>query len=293
MTTKEFEFLNIISSTLDDSSYIGDDCAYLKEYNLVISSDTLIEDVHFSSRYMNAYEIAKKAVLSNISDVLASGAKPNYITLNLSGKLNSDFVKTFFNGVNETINEFDVKLIGGDLTASDKIVISITAFGDAKKRNISSRAYAKPDYILAVCGEFGSSAQGLYNLQNNIKEDYFSNIHKIPKLNKEASEEVAKISKHPYAMMDSSDGLTDCLYQIATKSNVDIKIKYDKIPKETSNRDYVLFGGEDYSLVLAVEENDFKNLKHFIPIGKCYKTNNPSVFIDNIKEEYKGYNHFE
>ena len=78
---KEFEFLNIINKTLDDSSYLGNDCAYLDEYKLAISCDILIEDVHFKRRYMRASEIAKKAILSNISDILASGAKLKYLTI--------------------------------------------------------------------------------------------------------------------------------------------------------------------------------------------------------------------
>ncbi len=291
--TKEFDFLNIINNKIDDSSYLGDDCAYLKEYNLVISSDSLIEDVHFSRKYMTPFDIAKKSALSNISDILASGAKPEFMTINLSGKLNDKFIEEFYESVNETIKEYDMKLIGGDLTTSDKIIVAITVFGNTKGKNISSRKNAEDGYIVAVSGEFGSSAQGLYNLQNNIKENYFSNIHKHPVLDKEASREIAENTKHPYAMMDSSDGLSDCLFQISTKSNVDIKAEYNKIPKKTNNKDFVLYGGEDYSLVCAVHPDDFKNLKGFKAIGKCHKSSNPKVFIDNIETEYKGYNHFE
>ena len=90
--SKELKFLDIISKTLDNSSYLGDDCAYLKEYNLAISSDSLIEDVHFSISFMSPYEIAKKAMLVNISDILASGAIVKYATINLSGKLDENFI---------------------------------------------------------------------------------------------------------------------------------------------------------------------------------------------------------
>ena len=157
---KEFEFLKIISDSLSDSSYLGDDCAYLKEYKLAISSDSLIEDVHFSCNYMTPYEIAKKALLVNISDILSSGAKPKYAQINLSGQFDENFIQEFYRGINKTAQNYGIKIIGGDLTKSQKIMISITLFGDYKKRNISSRKNAKKDYIVAVCGEFGSSAQG-------------------------------------------------------------------------------------------------------------------------------------
>ena len=208
-------------------------------------------------------------------------------------KLDNAFVSDFFTGVNGILKKYNIKLIGGDLTSSDKIVVSVTVFGNTKNRNVSSRSNAKEGYIVAVSGEFGSSAQGLYNLQNKKEEDYFSKIHKCPILNQTASDEAATKTNYPYAMMDSSDGLADCLFQISEKSNVTIEVYYDKIPKKTDDRDFVLYGGEDYSLVAAIHCEDFKNLKNFIEIGKCYKLSNDSVKIDNKVLEYKGYNHFE
>ena len=217
---KEFNFLNIISNALSNSSYLGDDCAYLDEYNIAISKDCLIEDVHFSLNYMTPYEIAKKALLVNISDILASGALPKYALVGLCGNLNEKFVKDFYNGINEISNKYNIKIIGGDLTKAPKISISITIFGDYKNRNISSRKNAKENYTVAVAGEFGTSAQGLEDLINGIQDNYFINNHKAPKLYPEVSSEIAIKAKKPYAMMDSSDGLIDCLSQIATKSGV-------------------------------------------------------------------------
>ena len=288
---KEFNFLNIISDALSNSSYLGDDCAYLDEYNIAISKDCLIEDVHFSLNYMTPYEIAKKALLVNISDILASGALPKYALVGLCGNLNEKFVKDFYNGINEISNKYNIKIIGGDLTKAPKISISITIFGDYKNRNISSRKNAQNDYIVATYGEFGSSAMGLYNLQNNIIENYFTFYHKNPPLYPEISNLIATKTKYPYAMMDSSDGLCDCLIQIASKSNVKIDISYDLIPKKISNKDYILYGGEDYALVIALHKNDFYNIGKLTKIGTC--SNGQGVFIDNKELKYKGYNHFE
>ena len=288
---KEFEFLNIISNKLTNPNFLGDDCAYLDEYKLAISKDCLVEDVHFSLNYMTPYEVGKKSLLVNISDILASGAKPKYALIGLSGKLDNSFVEEFYKGTNEISDKYNIKIIGGDLTKSDKIFVSITIIGDYKNRQISSRKNAKNGYIIATCGEFGTSAQGLYNLQNNLKDNYFSSFHKSPILYPEVSEKIATIAKKPYAMMDSSDGLIDCLIQISQKSNVRIDIDYNLIPKKTSNQDFVLYGGEDYSLVIALDKKDFKNIPGLTKIGQC--SHGKGVFIDNKETEYKGYKHFE
>ncbi|MBQ9149756.1 thiamine-phosphate kinase [bacterium] len=288
---KEFEFLNIISNTLKSPEYLGDDCAYLKEFNLAISTDTLIEDVHFSLSYMMPKEIAKKALLVNVSDILAFGAMPKYATISLSGKLNKEFVENFYLGVREIEDEFSIRIIGGDLTKSDKIVVGVTIIGDCTNRNISSRKNAKDGYIVATVGEFGSSAQGLECLFNNIQNEYFTLLHKEPKLYPEISNEIAFKALNPYAMMDSSDGLIDCLVQISQKSNVKIDIEYEKISKKTSNRDFVLCGGEDYSLVVCLSEDDYMKIGSLTKIGLC--STGSGVFVDGKKIEYKGFKHFE
>lgn len=287
---KEFDFLNIISNTLDNSSFLGDDCAYLKNYKLAISKDCLIEDVHFSLKYMNTYEIAKKALLVNISDILASGAKPKYALIGLSGKLDNDFIKNFYLGINEIAKKFKLEIIGGDLTSGDKISISVTILGDYKNRKISSRKNAKKDYVLAVVGEFGSSANGLFELQQGKKESYFISYHKEPKLYPKISSKIAKTVKKPYAMMDSSDGLIDCLYQISTKSNVKIEIDYNLIPKKTTNKNFVLSGGEDYALVVALDKSDFKKIPNLIQIGSC--KSGKGIFVDGKEIKYNSFQHF-
>lgn len=288
---KEFEFLNIISNTLSNSKYLGDDCAYLKEYDLCVSSDSLIEGVHFLFKYMSPYEVAKKALLVNISDILASGANPKFATISLSGDLNNSFIEEFYKGINEIALKYNFAIIGGDLTKSDKISISITIFGDCKNRNISKRSNAQNGYIIAAMGEFGSSAQGLEDFKKNIKDNYFTNYHKNPKLYPEISNLIATKTQKPYAMMDSSDGLVDCLMQISAKSKVGMDIDYSKIPHKTQNKDYILYGGEDYSLVVCLFEEDFKKIPNLIKIGKCTNTN--KVFINNKEIKYKGYKHFE
>ncbi len=287
---KEFEFLNIISKTLSDNSFLGNDCAYLDEYKIAISKDLLVEDVHFSTSFMTPSEIARKSLLVNISDILASGAKPTYALVGLSGKLNNKFIEEFYKSLNETSKEFNIKIIGGDLTKSEKIVVSITVLGDYKDRKISSRYNAKNGYIVAAKGEFGSSAQGLNDLMNK-KENYFTNFHKSPTLYPKLSEQIAKNAEFPYVMMDSSDGLLDCLNQISKKSNVKIEINFNQIPAKINDKNLILNGGEDYSLVVCMDKRDFIKFPNLTEIGFC--SVGEGVFVDNEKMDFKGYKHFE
>ncbi len=290
MTSREFDFLKIINNIVN-SGYLGDDCAYLDECKLAVSCDSLIEDVHFSRNYMNPFEIAQKALIVNISDILASGAEPKYALVALSGKLDEKFIKEFYSGLKKTADEFGVQIIGGDLTKSEKIMISITILGDYKNRTPSKRSNAKIGYVAAVAGEFGSSAKGLSDLEKGSGENYFTNYHKKPPLFSNISSQIAKTVQKPYAMMDSSDGLADCLHQISKKSNVKIKIQYDKIPKKINDKNLVLYGGEDYSLVVFLDEEDFEKIPGLVKIGSCFK--GEGVFLDDKKLEYKGYEHFD
>ncbi len=277
---KEEVFLNIISKTLGDSSFLGDDCAYLKEYNLAVSSDTLVEDVHFRLKpnvgAISPYSLGKKALLVNISDILAAGAKPEYLTVSLSGNLNTDFIEEFYKGINDTCEKHNLKVIGGDLTGGEKISISITIFGNTKNRTVSSRAAAKEGYVVLLAGEHGSSAVGLSILntagcdtfltKETFKNDFIK-AHIEPELYPKISEIISTKAKHPYAMMDTSDGLYDAMKKISLASNVGFNVDYDKIPKKcvTLNDDTivpdfntVLFGGEDYGLLICVHNEDFK-----------------------------------
>jgi len=272
---KEEVFLKKIAKTLDNSSFLGDDCAYLEEYNLAISTDTLIEDVHFKLGQKNGaispYALGKKALLVNISDILASGAKPEYLTISLSGNLDADFIENFYKGINDVCRKYGLKVIGGDLTGGSKVSVSITIFGNTKGRTVSSRAKAKEGYIVLLAGEHGSSATGFKILSgklniNEAENKHFINAHIEPKLYPKISETIALNCKKPYAMMDTSDGLYDALKKISESSKTGFSINFDKIPKKsvqykdnTTIPDFntVLFGGEDYGLLICISKDDF------------------------------------
>lgn len=306
---KEKEFLQTIKNTLN-SKYIGDDCAYLKDLGVVISQDSLVEDVHFKLSYTTPFQLGYKSVMVNISDICASGAKPAYLTISLSLPKNIDinFVKDFYEGAKMAAQ--NVEIVGGDITGSEKIYISVSAIGSTKNRKISSRSNAKIGQKIIVSGSHGSSAAGLKLLLDGKKEPQtLVNAHLMPKAQICFSTQIAENAKTNYAMMDTSDGLMDALSQIANASNVVMSVDFDKIPYDQEIKifddwqDLIFYGGEDYQLVAAVDENLLKNIHGYTIIGEVLKPKNISGVNINYSDkkefltfeqiENKLYNHFK
>lgn len=306
---KEKEFLQTIKNTLN-SKYIGDDCAYLKDLGIVVSQDSLVEDVHFKLSYTTPFQLGYKSVMVNISDICASGAKPVYLTISLSLPKNIDinFVKDFYEGAKMAAQ--NVEIVGGDITGSEKIYISVSAIGSTKNRRISSRSNAKIGQKIIVSGSHGSSAAGLKLLLDEKKEPQtLVNAHLMPKAQICFSTQIAENAKNNYAMMDTSDGLMDALSQIANASNVVMSVDFDKIPYDQEIKifddwqDLIFYGGEDYQLVAAVDENLLKNIHGYTIIGEVLKPKNISGVNINYSDkkefltfeqiENKLYNHFK
>lgn len=297
----EKSLIKLIKSSLQ-SSYIGDDCAYLKDLGIVVTQDSLVEDVHFKRDLITPFQLGYKTVMVNISDVCASGAEPKYLTISLSlpDTVDENFVKEFYDGAKNAAA--DVKIVGGDLTGSDKIYISASAIGSDTGRKISSRSNAKSGYKIIVSGEHGSSAYGLaLLLKNNLSPDErfnnkFVNAHLMPAAQREFSREIAENIKDDYAMMDTSDGLADALMQIAQASRVTIDIETSKILHDPIvDMDTVLYGGEDYQLVAAVPENLLQKISGYKIIGSV-EEGLPSVKIDGKifnEPDSSLFNHFK
>ena len=297
----EKSLIKLIKSSLQ-SSYIGDDCAYLKDLGIVVTQDSLVEDVHFKRDLITPFQLGYKTVMVNISDVCASGAEPKYLTISLSlpDTVDENFVKEFYDGAKNAAA--DVKIVGGDLTGSDKIYISASAIGSDTGRKISSRSNAKSGYKIIVSGEHGSSAYGLaLLLKNNLSPDEIVNnkfvkAHLMPAAQREFSREIAENIKDDYAMMDTSDGLADALMQIAQASRVTIDIETSKISHDPIvDMDTVLYGGEDYQLVAAVPKYILKNTDAYTIIGDV-KTGNAGLVIDGKSYtdiDNKLYKHFK
>ena len=283
---KEQTLINIIKNQTGDE-YIGDDCAYLKNLGIVVTQDSLVEDVHFKLTWCTPYQLGYKAVTVNISDILASGAEPKYITIALSlpASIDENFVEEFYKGAKSALR--GAKIIGGDITGSDKVFISITAIGTTKGRKISSRKNAKIGDVVITKGEFGKSALGLKELKSSGKNLELIRAHLEPQLEENFAKEIAMQIDCEYAMMDTSDGLADALFQIAQSSNVSIDSKIVE----------GIFGAEDYKLVATVPRKFLKRLTEYEIIGEVIERQDYILKIGEKKyynyDELGLYNHFE
>lgn len=332
---KELEYLKIINETLNDSSLLGDDCACLSGLSdksgrqICVTQDTLVEGVHFLLDTTTPFKLGQKAVNVNLSDLAAAGAEPLYlmISLSLPKTIGGDFVKSFYEGVQFSIQKLSVIVAGGDLTASDNVCISICAIGRKYNDVNISRSCAKAGDIIAVTGTHGGSAGGLRLLANgenaskplidkntdekpdekNFQTLIQKHLVPIPQTDKsrilmQAAQECGVKS---IAMMDSSDGLGDALYKLSQGCGLAFDIDYSSIPVDEELKmafpdgwtDMALWGGEDFQLVFCADKSVFEkpDKNEFYKIGTV--TDKPfasSGLQDKIKEEFerKSYRHF-
>ena len=281
---KEHDFIKIIQK-VTNSNYLGDDCAYLKELGIVITQDNFIEKIHFRTDWATPYQIGYKSAIVNISDILASGAKPAYLSVGLSlPNISKKYFKELYQGI--LAGACGAEIIGGDITRADNIIISITAIGKAEGRKISSRKNAKEGQLVISNGNFGLSSKGLEELKLGLKSTDAIKVHLEPKLDFKFSEIISTKIDEDYAMMDTSDGLADALFQIAKSSNV--KIKTNKING--------MFGAEDYNLVATVSESFLSKLDNYKVIGIVEKYDGAYLEIENKRfsdyNELNLYDHF-
>lgn len=289
---QENKLIEIIKNTLN-SKYINDDCAYLEDLGIVVTQDSLVEDVHFSLNYTNAFQLGYKSVAVNLSDVYASGAKAKYLTCSLSlpSYIDENFIREFYEGA-KSVNP-DVEIVGGDVTGGNKLFISICAIGDARNRKISSRSNAKEGYKIITNGVHGSSGAGFELLQKGLKSpQILIDAHLMPKVDDVLSKEIALNIKEDYAMMDSSDGLMDALYKISKLSNLTAEVDFNAIPIDEEIKDFedyknkIFFGAEDYKLIACVPEEFLKTLDKnlYTEIGTMTKKQD-DVFVKVIFNE--------
>lgn len=328
---KELEFIEIIKNTLSKSSYIGDDCAYLKDLGIVITHDSLVEGVHFSREFSSHYDLGYKSMMVNLSDIFASGAKPKYLTISLSlpNATEGDFIKEFYEAVEHISKQFDLEIIGGDITGSDKVFISVCAIGITEGRNISSRKNAHVGDYVITSGVHGSSVAGLWILQHtafheqllthpeflatNIQASNLVDKYLRPTARNLLSDDISTKISTEYAMMDTSDGLMDALYKIASSSNVLIDVDFEKVPYDkqiesvskianAEFQDWILYGGEDFEIVACISEQDLEKLdknNYTIIGGVKEKTEDHFVEVDfgyevrKVRDLERSFNHFK
>lgn len=261
---------------------IGDDCAVLRypDTDVLVSTDLLLEGVHFDLTYVPLKHLGYKSVVVNLSDIYAMNGTPRQITVSLgiSSRFAVEHIEQLYAGMRLACEEYGVDLVGGDTTASRQgLVISVTAIGDAPADKVVSRTGAKPTDLICVSGDLGAAYMGLQLLEREkvagkgirdfvpdfAGKEYLVERQLKPEARKDIVAELAKADIVPTSMMDVSDGLSSELLHICKESGVGCRIYEDRIPidyqtavmAEELGMNLVtaaLNGGEDYELLFTV-----------------------------------------
>jgi thiamine-monophosphate kinase len=270
---------------------IGDDAAVL-DYGgepVIVSTDLLVEGIHFDLMYHPLKHLGYKAAIVNLSDICAMNGVPKHITVSiaLSNRFSVEAVDELYEGIRIACEAYDVDLIGGDTTASPRgLTISITALGSAPKERITYRSGAKPGDILCVTGDLGAAYLGLQILERE-KQVYLAHPEMQPELSEkkyligrqlkpEARLEAVKYFEKqgllPTAMIDISDGLASDLMHICKASGTGAFIEEAQVPIHDEARmqamefhldpiTCALSGGEDYELLFTVDPKDLDKVR--------------------------------
>jgi len=279
---------------------IGDDAAVLefKEKRIVVTTDLLVEGVHFDLSYMPLKHLGYKAVIVNLSDVYAMNADATQITVSIavSNRFPIEALEELYSGIETAAKIYNIDVIGGDTTSSTSgLLISITAIGEVKEDNEVYRNGAKPNDLLIVTGDLGGAYMGLQVLERE-KEVYKVNPNNQPDLEQysyimerqlkpEARKDIIKLLNDldlkPSSMIDISDGLSSEVMHLCRQSNVGCDLYESKIPLDPQvistceefdidSTTIALNGGEDYELLFTISQDDYSKIKanpNFTVIG--------------------------
>lgn len=288
---------------------IGDDAAVIDHFGkqTVISTDLLIEGVHFDLMYTPLKHLGYKSVVVNLSDIFAMNAVPTQITMSIafSNRFSVEALTEFYDGVHAACEKYGVDLIGGDTSSSQKgFIISVTAIGEVSPNNFVKRSTAKEGDLICVSGYVGAAFLGLTLLEREKKiylenpaiqpdleqQDYIVGKLLKPDARQDIIEFFEKSTIMPTAMQDVSDGLSSELMHICTQSGVGCVVYEEKIPIHDDARKAAfkfgldptvcaLNGGEDYELLFTLSQSDYEKItlnEEISVIG--YITNKPEKF---------------
>ena len=285
--TEEVEIYN--ASTLLG---IGDDAAVIDTFGkqIVVSTDMLVEGVHFDLMYMPLKHLGYKSVIVNLSDIYAMNAVPTQITVSLaiSNRFSVEALTEIYDGINFACKKYGVDLIGGDTTTSTSgLVLSITAIGEVNENEFVTRKGANEHDLICVTGNLGAAYMGLLLLERErkiflehpeVQPDLESQTYIVERiLKQEAKKEMiewfAKNNVMPTSMIDISDGLSSELIHICTQSEKGCIIYEEKIPIHDETKTNAekfgiaaltaaLNGGEDYELLFTVSASDFEKVSN-------------------------------
>ena len=284
--TKGFEIHN--PSTLKG---VGDDAAVMdfKNKRTVVSTDLLIEGVHFDLSYVPLKHLGYKSVVVNVSDIYAMNATATQITVSIavSNRFPLEALEELYAGIRLACDRYKVDLVGGDTTSSTRgLIISVTAIGEANEEDLVYRNGAHPNDLIVLTGDIGGAYMGLQILERekavfqvnpNSQPDiemysYILERQLKPEARKDIPPLLKQLGVKPTAMMDVSDGLSSELLHICKQSGVGCRLYEDKIPLdpqvistcEEFNLDsttIALSGGEDYELLFTIAQADYDKIK--------------------------------
>ncbi len=308
---------------------IGDDAAVIDAGNdcVLLSTDILLEGIHFDLSYMPLQHLGYKAVAVNVSDIAAMNGTPEQITigLGLSNRFSVEAVELLYEGIRAACENYNVDLVGGDTTASSSgLVLAISVIGRAKRERISYRNGAKVNDIICVTGDLGGAYMGLQVLVREKKvfidnpaaqpdlenHEYVVGRQLKPEARMDIIHELADLNIVPTSMIDISDGLASEVLHLSKASNVGIKLFEDKIPIDNNTFDTALEfkldpiviamnGGEDYELLFTINQLDFEKVKnhpdiHFI--GHTHENSTQNILISKagtiVPIQAQGWKHF-
>lgn len=309
---------------------IGDDAAVIaisETESMLVSTDMLIEGVHFNLMYMPLLHLGYKAVVVNLSDIIAMNGIPEQITVSIavSSKFPVEALEELYKGIQKACDLYNVDLIGGDTTSSYAgLTISVTAIGRAKKEEIIYRSGAKEFDLLVVTGDLGAAYMGLQVLEREKQvfqanpeiqpdldgHDYIIERQLKPEARKDILGFLKELDVKPTSMIDISDGLASEILHICKASKVGCHVYDEKIPIDAKtsmtaidfNMDpatCALNGGEDYELLFTIDQKDFEKVQanpNMSIIGHITNENDGTYFIDKngsaIELRAQGWNHF-
>ncbi|MCC6703002.1 MAG: thiamine-phosphate kinase [Fluviicola sp.] len=326
LLTKSFQ--NVVPSTVKG---VGDDAAVIErnenEFTL-ISTDLLLEGVHFNLMYMPFKHLGYKAVVVNLSDIIAMNGKPEQITVSLavSNRFPVEALEELYEGIHLACSVYNVDLVGGDTSTSNHgLMLSVTAVGVVEKERIVYRTGSKQNDLIVVTGDLGAAYMGLQVLERerNVFEanpsiqpdldgfDYIIERQLKPEARKDVIQFLKELDVIPTSMMDISDGLASEVMHLCKASGTGARIYNDKLPIDsmtsTSAIDFnldpvtcVLNGGEDYELIFTVSPNDYEKIKgnpHMSVVGYMTDHSEGIYLVDKndslVALKAQGWNHFE
>ena len=265
----------------------------------ILTTDALIESVHFDRMFTPMQNLGAKAVSVNVSDVVAMNGRPRYATvaIGVPNNFTVEAVEKLYEGMRQACEAYDLTIIGGDTTAARHLTLSVTVVGEAKETDIVERRGAQPGDVLCVTGDLGGAYAGLKVLLAQHKAMREEGESFTPDLDPHRYVIERQLSPHarldvvadwaergvmPHALIDISDGLASEVHHICDRSDCGALLQSAAIPIDLETRavadqfaeevdTYALYGGEDYELVFALPEEELEKLdpESFAVVGEC------------------------